>query len=124
MPRTQSNEREHFWRRHLTQQRASGLTVRAYCQRHGLCEHSLYSWRRTIAQRDRRVKSAPDESIAPPAFVPVAVVAGPSRLPDSAIEIRLVDGRRVRVHAGCDRALLADVLDILHARPLSEARPC
>ena len=29
MPRTQSNEREHFWRRHLIQQRASGLTVRA-----------------------------------------------------------------------------------------------
>ena len=124
MPRTQSNEREHFWRRHITNSALSGLTIRAYCQRHGLGEHSFYSWRRTIAQRDRRVKSAPDESITPPAFVPVAVVAGPSRLPDSAIEIRLVDGRRVRVRAGCDRALLADVLDILHATPPSEARPC
>lgn len=39
----------------------------------------------------------------------VAVVDAPTRLRDTAIEIRLVDGCRVRIRAGYDRALLADV---------------
>jgi transposase-like protein len=114
MPRSKpSTEREQFWRRHIDQQRASRLTVRAYCQRHGLHEHSFYSWRRTIAERDRQ-----------PAFLPVAVLDAPNQPHDSPIDIRLADGRRVRVRAGCDRALLADVLAILRSAPKPEDRSC
>jgi transposase-like protein len=124
MPRKTSTEREQFWRRHIDQQRASRLSVRDYCHRHGLQEHSFYSWRRTIGERDRHGEPAPPQPLAAPAFLPVAVVDGPTRLHDSPIEIRLVDGRRVRIRAGCDRALLADVLAILHATAKPEARPC
>jgi hypothetical protein len=124
MPRKTSTEREQFWRRHIDRQRASRLRVRDYCDRHGLHEHSFYSWRRIIAERDRHVKPAPSQPIGVPAFLPVAVVDRPTRVPDSPIEIRLVDGRRVRIRAGCDRALLADVLAILHAVAKPEARPC
>jgi transposase-like protein len=116
MPRTKpAIEREQMWRRHIDRQHASGLTIRDYCQLHGLNEHSFYSWRRTIAERDRQ---------AAPAFLPVAVVDAPAQPHHSPIEIRLADGRRVRVRTGCDRALLADVLAILHAAPKPEARPC
>jgi transposase-like protein len=124
MPRKNSSEREQFWRRHIDQQRASRLSIRSYCHRHGLQDHSFYFWRRTIAERDLRGKPASDQPLAAPAFLPVAVVDGPTRLRDTAIEIQLVDGRRVRIRAGCDRTLLADVLAILHAAPKPEARPC
>ena len=124
MPRKTSSEREQFWRRHIEQQRASRLSIRGYCHRHGLHEHSFYSWRRAIAARDRRGKPAPPQPLAAPAFLPVAVVDGPPQPHDSPIEIRLVDGRRVRIRAGCDRALLADVLAILHAATKPEERPC
>jgi transposase-like protein len=124
MPRKTSTEREQFWRRHINRQPASRLSIRAYCQRHGLHEHSFYSWRQTIAERDRRGETAPAQPLtAPAAFLPVVVVDGPTRH-DSPIEIRLVDGRRVRIRAGCDRALLADVLAILHAATKPEERPC
>jgi transposase len=116
MPRTKAaTEREQMWRRHIDGQQASGLTIRNYCQRQGLNEHSFYSWRRTIAARDRQ---------SVPAFLPVALVDGPVQPHDSLIEIRLPDGRCVRIQTGCDRALLADVLAILHAAPKPEARPC
>jgi transposase-like protein len=124
MPRRTSTEREQFWRRHIDQQPASQLSIRGYCHRHGLHEQSFYAWRRTIAERDRQGKPASPQPIAAPAFLPVAVVDGPARLHDSPIEIRLVDGRRVRIRAGCDRTLLADVLAILHEAPKPEARPC
>jgi hypothetical protein len=113
MPRSKP-ECEQFWRRCLAEQRASGLSIRAYCQGRSLNEHSFYSWRRTIAQRDRQ---------SAPAFLPVAVVSTPGQSPHSPIDIGLADGRRIRVRSGCDRALLADVLAILHAAP-KEARPC
>jgi transposase-like protein len=124
MPRKISTEREQFWRRHIDRQRASRLSIRDYCDRHGLHEHSFYSWRRSIAERDRDGKAALSPPLGAPAFLPVAVVDCPTRLPDSPIEICLVDGRRVRIHAGCDRALVADVLAILHAATKPEARPC
>src|SRR5271170_979565 len=124
MRRKTSTEREQFWRRHIDRQRASRLSIRGYCHRHGLHEHSFYSWRRTIAERDHHGKPAPSQPLAAPAFLPVAVVDGPTRLHDLPIEIRLVDGRRVRIRAGCDRALVADVLAILHAATKPEERPC
>jgi transposase-like protein len=123
MPRRISTEREQFWRRHIDRQPASQLSIRAYCRRHGLKEHSFHTWRRTIAERDRQGKPVP-QPLGAPAFLPVAVVDGPARLHDSPIEIRLVDGRRVRIRAGCDRTLLADVLAILHAATKPEERPC
>jgi hypothetical protein len=124
MPRKTSSEREQFWRRHIDQQRACRLGVREYCDRHGLREHSFYAWRRTIAKRDRLGEATPCQPLAAPAFLPVAVVGGPPLPHDSPIEIRLVDGRRVRVRAGCDRTLLADVLAILHTAPKPEERSC
>ena len=103
---------EQSWRRHLQRQRAGGFTVRQYCREQQLTESAFYFWRRTIAERDRQA-----ESDRRPAFVPVVMTDQPTSTSDTPIEIRLANGRRLRVRAGCDRALLADVVTLLEGRP-------
>jgi transposase len=107
-------KRERFWRRHLRSQRASGLTIRDYCVEHDLSESSFHFWRREIADRDRRREAA--ESTAAPAFVPVTIVEPPA-VGNAAIDIRLAGGHRLRVRAGCDPLLLAEVVAVLERRP-------
>lgn len=102
-----ASPREPFWREHVRQHQASGLTVRAYCQLHQLGEASFYAWRRTLAHRDQ-------EATAPtlPAFVPVVVTEVPVTT-EVPLELCWPDGRCLRIRAGCERTLLADVLAVL-----------
>jgi transposase len=107
---------ERSWRRHFMRQQASGLTVRDYCLERELRESAFYFWRREIAKRDRAsAESAAAASCQQPAFVPVTLVeATPSTA--SVIDIRLANGHRLRVRAGCDRQLLADVVTVLEGK--------
>jgi hypothetical protein len=115
--------RERLWRRHLQQQRSSGLTVRAFCSLHQLKETSFFFWKKEIAKRD--CEAAP--AAPTPAFVSVSIVESPAPRRETPIDIRLAAGPCVRVRSGCDRGLLADVLAML-ARPVAdeskEGRPC
>jgi transposase-like protein len=43
---------ERLWRRRVWAQRTSGLSVRAFCERHGLPESAFYFWRRELLRRD------------------------------------------------------------------------
>jgi hypothetical protein len=113
-------KRERTWRRHIAEQRASGLTIRAYCDARQIRETAFYFWRTEIAKRDREAASEPKAAAA---FVPVAVVANSSPA-SSAIDIRLASGHHLRVRAGCDCRLLAEVVAVLQARPETEGRPC
>jgi hypothetical protein len=113
-------KREQIWRRHIEQHRASGLTIRGYCAAHQLRETSFYFWRQELAKRDRVSAARPNRV---PAFVPVAVIDPPSVCRATPIDIHLAGGHRVRVRAGCDRAVLADVLAMLR-QPMPEGRPC
>ncbi len=106
--------RERTWRRHLRQQSNSGLTIRDYCIGHELPESSFHFWRREIAARDQQVSDGAPS--AEPAFVPVTIVEPPA-LVNTAIDIRLVSGHRLRVRTGCDRQLLAEVVALLEGRP-------
>ena len=112
--------RERMWRKHIDSQRSSGQTVRAYCLSHQLRETGFFFWRQEIASRDRESAAAARST---PAFVPVAVIESPAGHTDAPIEIRLAGGHRVRIRAGCDRHLFADVLALL-SRSGSEDRPC
>ena len=117
-------KREQIWRRHLEQQRFGGVTVRAYGLANALRETSFFDWKKEIARRDREaVPSATAPAPPAPAFVPVAVIDSPTHRTESAIEIRLIGGHRVRVRSSCDRDLLADVLVMLR-RPVTEGRSC
>lgn len=126
MPRHfRDSKLEQFWRRHLSQQSASGLTIRDYCRKHALQEPSFYVWRRTISERDQAAHPSRDATPATqPAFLPVTFSDPQARHSAAPIDIQLANGCRIRVRSGCDRSLLADVLAMLHASARTEARPC
>jgi len=75
-------QREHMWRETVAAWRASGLSVRPYCQQHGVREASFYYWRRELQRRDTLSASSP-------AFVPVTVVA------TATVEVRCPSGHVV-----------------------------
>jgi hypothetical protein len=111
-------KRERTWRRHIAAQRASGETIRAFCDARRIRETAFYFWRTEIAKRDREAAAEPNPA---PAFVPVAVIDAPAGR-DEPIVIRLAGGHRVRIRSGCDRVLLADVIRLL--RDSTGGRPC
>lgn len=114
-------DKERFWQGCVSRWRSSGLSVREFCRREALSEPSFYSWRRELARREQnqavpRRRSRPRlRALQKPAtFVPVQIIAPPST--NSAVEIILPDGRRVRLRPGFDRLTLEAVLDILERR--------
>jgi transposase-like protein len=124
--------RERFWREVVQRQRESGLTVKGFCRKAKLSEALYYFWRRELARRDRELPSGQRRrkrgagatprarigrlpAASPPLFQELAIhdVASPA---DRGLEIILPGGCRVRVSAGVNRGLLADVLQALEAR--------
>jgi hypothetical protein len=113
---TRDLRKEAIWRRHVMGQVASGLSIGAYCQRHGFPGHRFYWWRRELARRDAQ---------KPPAFVPVTVAAPEACSQGNWIEIVLPGERQVRVMGSVDREMLAKVLSVLEDREdLREGRRC
>jgi hypothetical protein len=72
--RERDAKRDTFWRGALKRYAASGLSIRAFCQREQLTESAFYAWRRTIGQRDAEAKR-----LRQPAFLPVLAVSGRSK---------------------------------------------
>ena len=105
--RARDVEKERQWQRWIGEWHASGLSVRAFCQRCGLTVASFYAWRRVLQRR------AAEE---PAAFVPVQVVADAVPAQASALEVVLTDGRTVRVAPGFDAATLRQLLAVLEGR--------
>jgi transposase-like protein len=106
--RARDEGKERQWRRRIDQWRVSGLSVRAFCARHGLATASFYNWRRELQRR-----AAAEQ----PAFVPVQVVADAVPAQDSALEVVLAGGRTVRVAPGFDAVTLRQLLAVLEGRP-------
>ena len=106
-------QKEAKWRRWLRAQAESGLSVRAWCRRHGQRESAFYWWRTQVARRDAEA----------PGFAPVRVIADaadeaaadPSAAWAGRIEIFLPGGRRVHVVGRVERRMLADVLALVTA---------
>ena len=110
----QRQEKESFWRRMVRGQPGSGLSIRAYCVKHGVKEPAYYWWRVRLARRDAAKPRA--------AFVPVRVIAeGPAPAEGGHLEILLPGGRQVQVRGRVNKQALADVLAVLAT---VEARPC
>lgn len=54
--------RERLWRKRLAPWKATGLTVRDFCQQEGVTPTAFAHWRKEIATRDaRRAKAAEPE---------------------------------------------------------------
>jgi transposase-like protein len=111
-----SSERERFWRRLVAGQPQSGVSIRAWCDRHEVSEPSFYFWRRELARRKEQRQGAS------PQIVPVDVtppVAGQRW----GLEIELPGQILVRVNPGCNLDLLRQALTVLREGG-PEAEPC
>ena len=88
----------------------SGLTQRAFAQRHGLAPATLSHWlqRRPPAKRSAPLPVRP----AFPALVPVAVVEARPASP-APFEVLLANGRAIRVAPGFDGAALRQLLGVV-----------
>ena len=106
-PRDERKERD--WRRWIRKWQASGLTVREFCDQHGLGEHCFYAWRRELGRRD--AETAP--------FVPVGIVPDDAPVVAGTLEVVLPGGRTVRVAPGFDASTLRQLLAVLE-----EGLPC
>ena len=106
--RARDEQKERRWRRWIDQWRESGLSVRAFCARHGLATASFYNWRRVL-----RGRAAAEQQ----AFMPVQIVTDAVPAQTSALEVILTDGRVVRVAPGFDAATLRQLLAVLEGRP-------
>jgi hypothetical protein len=104
--RVRDERKERQWQRWIGEWQASGLSVRAFCERRGLTVASFYAWRRVLQQR------AAEKA----AFVPVQVVADALPTQASILEVVLTDGRTVRVAPGFDAATLRQLLAVLEGR--------
>lgn len=84
----------------IAEQKASGQSLRAFCEERGVKENSFYRWRKRI-QQNQPVRFAllePKEEIAARA---------------SGLEVVLTSGDRLRVGNDVDAATLRLVLDTL-----------
>lgn len=115
MPKRHADPKlEQLWRQRLAQWRRSGLTIRRFCEQHGLSQPSFYAWRRELLRRDSRHAAAVAAPTVPPAttFVPVQVVPAPVPSP---LELVLGGGRILRVAPGFDTDTLRRLLATLDA---------
>ena len=107
---TSSDAQRESWRRLLTEQQASGLSVSCWCRDHDIDKLKFYYWRKRLAPIASGASTAEP---SPTRWVAVATDARPA----AACGLTLRVGRiAVEVGAGFDSRVLADVLTVLEAR--------
>ena len=120
------------WAVWIDEWRGSGLSLPAFCQRHGLSRGTMQNWvykpelKRAVEEARRRVKATDEpcaERISPrdesPAFLPVQVVEAEARAKEdhTGVEVVLSAGRRIVLGSGFDAATLRRALAVLEERP-------
>src|SRR5436305_8655605 len=94
------------WRRRISEQQQSGLTVKAFCQKHGVGEALFYSWRKRVAAEDQPARFA---LVATNRVAPGAPGLQP-------LQLVLAGGERLEIPSGTDEATLRTVLGLLRQR--------
>ena len=91
------------WQELILQQEKSGLSVRVFCQQHGVGEHCFYYWRRRLANSQ-------------PVRFALVETSAVGRQPPAPVELHLASGERLQIAAGVDAATLRTVLAVLRER--------
>jgi transposase-like protein len=102
------------WRLIHEQQRQSGLSIAAFCRRHGIGESSFFTWKRRFA--------ADAQAAGRPAFLPIRAAASPAAGVAGAqegrpVELRLPGRHRIVLRRGFDPRALRQLLDLLREEP-------
>ncbi len=109
--------RERYWLGVIRDQRASGLSISAFCRDRQVAAASFFYWRRKFAERPldnasiRQDKAPREESAAK--FVAVEL---PPPTAGAGCEVVLPDGCRVIVPRQCDAGWLREILGALEGR--------
>jgi hypothetical protein len=124
MAKRPDSAKQGYWRDVIERQRASGLSIRKFCQSEAISEARFHWWQRQV----RPATSASKPSISPktvksalPArssaarFLPVEVVASAVETPT--VEVVLPGGTLVRIRPGTDVRWLRELLGALEQRP-------
>jgi hypothetical protein len=98
------------WEYHITRQKKSGLTIKAYSQREGFSSWSFYQHRKMQQQKTRVLESKGNHQPAThTSFIPVGTFQ--SRLPQISIHFR--DNTRLELHAMPSTAHLECIVSTL-----------
>jgi transposase-like protein len=97
--------RREDWQQLISEHKQSGLSVKAFCQKHEVGEALFYSWRKRVAEDH------------PARFALVAtngvVASAPALQP---LQLVLAGGERLEIPTGTDEATLRTVLGLLRER--------
>jgi transposase-like protein len=96
-----SESKREYWSKLISEQESSGQKARPFCRERGIGEYSFYKWRRRLQQ------SEPVQF----ALLATTPAIAPSR--DSALELVLRNGERLRIGNQVDAATLRQVLDVV-----------
>jgi len=97
-----ANLKAEEWAERIAAQGRSGMSVKQFCKEQGLTEYSFYAWRKRLQEK------------GPVRFALVERRARrQERTAETALELVLATGERLRIGTGVDTATLRAVLDVL-----------
>ena len=120
MARTRDLNREHYWRQHHGRQRASGLSIAAYCHRESISTAAFYAWRHRLGPAS--LPAVVDR----PLFLPVRATAAAGAVnatSDQGVEIRLPHQVLIRLDSLPEPEWLCRVVAGLADLPRGETMP-
>jgi hypothetical protein len=89
----QRPDRVQLWQRIISEQEASGQSVREFCRQRVLKEHSFYMWRKRLRKPRAMCFALVETNQALPAMMEVMLAGGEKlRIPCEASALRLVLG--------------------------------
>jgi len=97
-------DRRSYWLRLVSEQEASGESVRQFCRGRQVNEHSFYRWRRRLSEEQEPVRFALVET--------GALSESGGEVP---LELVLTNGERLRIASEVNAGLLRTVLGVLRA---------
>ncbi len=100
--------RERYWLGVIRDQRASGLSISAFCRDRQVAAASFFYWRRKFSERPLQREDMAAKFVAVELPPPPTAGAG--------CEVVLPDGCRVIVPRQCDAAWLREILAALEGR--------
>jgi transposase len=111
MARHPDASKQQRWLDLMRRRHQSQLTVREFCERHGLSEANFYGWQRVLRKRGLLGDQSSPASFLPTSFVEFRADAAPASA--TAVDVVLNERRLLRVHPGFDPATVLQLVRLL-----------